>query len=60
MGLKVAYLTKFLLLVLGLVFYCEFLIYYVVLLQVSDTSYAYYHLDLWSEATEITFLLSNF
>jgi hypothetical protein len=39
MGLRVAYLTKFLLVVLGLVFYCEFLIYYIVLLQVSDISY---------------------
>ncbi|KAJ9585291.1 hypothetical protein L9F63_002921, partial [Diploptera punctata] len=33
MGLNVAYLTKFLIAVLGLVFYCEFLIYYLVLLQ---------------------------
>ena len=33
MGLNVAYLTKFLVAVLGLLFYCEFLIYYLVLLQ---------------------------
>ncbi|PSN54793.1 Metallophosphoesterase 1 [Blattella germanica] len=33
MGLNVAYLTKFIIAVLGLVFYCEFLIYYLVLLQ---------------------------
>jgi hypothetical protein len=40
MGLRVTYLAKFLLLVLGLMFYCEFLIYYIVLLQVNDTSYS--------------------
>jgi hypothetical protein len=39
MGLRVTYLAKFLLVALGLVFYCEFLIYYIVLLQVNDTSY---------------------
>lgn len=33
MGVKVAYLTLFTLLVLGLMFFCEFLIYYFVLLQ---------------------------
>jgi hypothetical protein len=39
MGVRVTYLTKFILLVLGLMFYCEFLIYYFVLLQVSDVHY---------------------
>jgi len=39
MGVKVAYLTLFILLVLGLMFFCEFLIYYFVLLQVSDAHY---------------------
>jgi hypothetical protein len=40
MGLRVAYLIKFLLVVLGLVLYCEFVIYYIVLLQVSYILYA--------------------
>jgi hypothetical protein len=39
MGVKVAYLTFFILLVLGLLFYCEFLVYYFVLLQVNDAYY---------------------
>jgi hypothetical protein len=36
MGVRLAYVTKLLLFVLGLTFYCEFLIYYFVLLQVSE------------------------
>lgn len=49
MGVRVAYLTLFILLVLGLMFYCEFLIYYFVLLQVSDAHY--WHAEQWSWTT---------
>jgi hypothetical protein len=40
MGLRSTYLAKFLLVALVLVFYCEFLIYYIVLLQVNNTSFS--------------------